>query len=777
MQAPRTTLFVLSIAAALTVAPSVSRADDEGAIRNSTPLPAHRSAEESLAAGDASWAKAADADPRDRATPRNQAFDAWREALLNSTSGDGVRLDLTDVSGGVEGAAASPFPSRDPYGTNARRSEGVGEAVVRRLGALSPEDRGEWQRRFGTLASSAWERARTAGTSPTGDPAETYRSLSTLERNYPFTEHGFRASLALFDLEVEAGQPVAAGAWLTRAARHSEGLPKDARWEAAIDVRHQVLDATLAQRSGQDHTEPPPRAIAPDPTAPSAGAQPPSNQTSPIPRLVTTQRLSGITRRSDEPFGLGLSTGIAFFSDGAAVVQGAHGILSLIPTEDGDRIALRPTGAVRSLYQELFGIHQPVARAAPSAGGWPSLPASDGSRVAMVMGRGEPARSFRDVEIAAVGNTLGVCSQGPTDRPLKPLWVLRDGLIALDPSGPSSNRRSDSEAFGALSDVFSRSGKPLTNWDLGPGWEFQPGPVMADNKVFVLARGLGGGDESSEDRTDEVRLIALDALTGTVHWSVSVTKERGHLDGNARGEAGYYAATTMPLNIHRPSGTILVGTNSGLLAAFGAAEGRLLWAFRNQRRTVDEGGWPGSRPPMLIDDGPTTTAWFTPFDSSFAYPLPAGPAPINGSFLAEAPRVRGNALDLAAISPQGALAATQPAEGTQGTDEASTLILLGRYARYSSLLVDAPGKVRQPAACLAPSDRFGGIAALNASGTELWAAGTAELSAFAAANDFSLVQAAPMTSQGAGTGGDIVRRQNFLYVLGRDTVWVYALPN
>ena len=746
--------------------------DDEGPIRNSTPLPAHRSAEESLAQGDESWFKAATAEPRDRATPRNKAFDAWREALVSSAPGDGVRLELTDTAAAGSDPSGWSFP--DPDSTHARRSEGVAEGVIRRLAALPAADRAEWQARFGSLARSSWERSRATGPRSSGGLSETYRSLAALERNYPFTEYAARAALALFDLDLEAGRPSAAGAWLTRAARHAQGRPD---WRAAFENRSGALDAMLQEPGGQDHSQPPK-------DGPIAPERPPedtelSTSTSGLPRLVTTQRLSGITRRSDEPFGLGLSTGIAFFTDGAAVVQGAHGILFLIPSEDGSNISLRLTGAVRSLYEQLFGIHQPVARAAPSAGGWPSLPASDGQHVAMVMGRGEPARSFRDVEIAAVGNTIGVCAQGPKDRPLQPLWALRDGLIALNPTGKTGPRNRSQSSFGALTDIFSESGVPLPSWDLGPGWEFQPGPVIADGAVFVLARGLGNSDENSEDRTDEVRLLALDSLTGSLRWSVSVTKERGLLDGNARGEAGYYAATTMPLMLERTSGTILVGTNSGLLAAYGAAEGRLLWAFRNQRRTVDEGGWPGSRSPILVETpdaelptGPKgSTAWFTPFDSSYAYALPAGPAPLDGSLFHEAPRARGDALDLAAV-----LKTSSAPPAAEATSERSSLLLLGRYARYSALLIDPPGGRRQPAAYLAPGDRFGGMAALDASGRHLWAAGTAELSGFAAASDFSLTQTAPIASQGAGTGGDIVRRRDFLYVLGRDTVWVYALP-
>ncbi|MEM8713722.1 MAG: hypothetical protein AAGG01_22500, partial [Planctomycetota bacterium] len=337
---------------------------------------------------------------------------------------------------------------------------------------------------------------------------------------------------------------------------------------------------------------------------------------------------------------------------------------------------------------------------------------------------------------------------------------------------------------------------PQPGWDLGSGWEFQPGPIFRDGRIFVLARGLGGSVEAdapresigpianqSEDRADELRLLALDASTAELLWSVSVTRERGLLAGSGRGEGGYYAVTAMPLGFDPTTGSLLVGSNSGLLAAYGAAEGRLLWAIRNQRRASDEDGWPGSQPPLQVASvldaspgasaGPTrspATAWFTPFDSSFAYALPAGPAPLDGSLFQEAPRQLGDAIALAAALPAG------DGRGPRGGAERTTLILMGRYGRHAALLIDAPGEPREPAAYLAPGDHFAGMAAMGPAANRLWVAGARELSGFTRATDFSLEQAAPIPSQGAGTGGDVVLHRDFLYVLGRDTFWVYRAP-
>ncbi|QDV08577.1 hypothetical protein Poly30_41300 [Planctomycetes bacterium Poly30] len=779
---PVTLLFAALTATNGLAAPiATARADEEGAIQNSAPLPAQRSAEEALAAGDANWARATDAADRNRSGPRNAAFDAWREALTTSSAGDGVRL----------APAADAFRFPDPDDTHSRRAEGVAEAVKRRLFSLSTEDRSAWRDRFDSLARAAWERALASRDSRLGDLSETSASLQRVERDFPFTPSAARAALALFDLSLEAGRPSAAGAWLARASQHAPDGERE--WRRALESRRSALDLALARRTGQDHTRATqavsptlsdqesaaPGNFAPRDTDDQASSGLPDD---PLLHEVTIQRITGLTRRSDEPFGLGLTSGIAFFEDGTAVIQGAHGLLSLSPTEDGKGLVLGLLGPTRTLYEELFGIHQPVARAAPSAGGWPSLPATDGQRVALVMGRGEPGRSFRDIETPAVGNALGMCLQGPKSRPLQPLWVVRDGIVAYDPSGDRRSRRDDDRMrFGTLTDTFSRDGGRLNSWDLGTGWEFQPGPVMADGTLFVLARGLGSsGGENAEDHTDEVRLLAMDARTAAVRWSVSVTKERGLLDGTARGEGGYYASTTMPLMIERTTGTLLVGTNSGLLAAYSVADGRLLWAFRNQRRRVSEGGWPGSRPPLVVeapeDSGaPGRVAWFTPFDSGFCYALPAGPAPLDGSLLREAPRRRDDALDLAAVLP---LPPTRqnPLGAHPSLEERSTLVLLGRHGRHSALLVDHPGGLRQPAAYLAPDDRFAGTAALDASGTRLWLAGTTEVSGFAAARDFSLFSAAPLASQGAGTGGNTVRRGELLYILGRDTVWVFRLP-
>lgn len=722
--------------------------------------------------GDTAWVRARGAETRDQVGPRNAAFDAWREALTTSVPGDGVRLpNPTD---------GSAFP--DPDGTHQRRAEGVAEAVKRRLNALEDADLTAWRDRFSPLASTALERAANQLSSPASSISDAKSALERVERDFPFTAPAARAALALFDLALEADRRGSAGSWLTRAIQHIQrpaaGPNPAARWASAVNTRRIALDRSLARRTGQDHTLLQAPMQAPGTATPQAGENSQGPANSLLPRPVTTQRVTGLLRSSQEPFGLGLSSGIAFFEDGSATVQGAHGVLSLTPSEDGKNVTVGLMGPPRSQYEELFGIRQPVARAAPSAGGWPSLPATDGRRVALVMGRGEPARSYRDVEIPARGNYLGVCAQGPKVDPLEPLWILRDGLIARNPRGDRRNAtNSERDRFGTLIDTFTRDGKPLEAWDLGTGWEFQPGPVMADDTLFVLARGLGGSSEDEVDHADEVRLIALDARTAAPRWSAIVTKERGLLDGSGRGEGGYFATTTMPLTIERTSGTLLVGTNSGLLAAYSVADGRLLWAFRNQRRTVDEGGWPGSRPPLLTPTPTGIAAWFAPFDSGFAYALPAGPAPLDGSLLLEAPRRRGDAIDLAAVlSAPPKVVSSTPGAPTEGLSERSTLVLLGRYGRHSALLVDHAEGLRQPAAYLASDDRFTGIATSNSTGSRLWLAGSTELSGFAAPRDFSLESAAPLASQGAGTGGNAVRRGQFLYILGRDTVWIFSLP-
>lgn len=710
-----------------------------------TTLPTVRAVEEQMAAGDEAWTASLTAPAGDRAGLRRTAFDAWQGALLGSEPGAAVRVVLP-------GPERSPFLPRGPWDPS-RAAEGVQDAVLRRLMSIPPEEAEVWIARFAPQARAALAEALGAA------PERTGARLAEVERRFPLTRPSVAAAVACADLALEEARLEAAAAWLVRATRqldvlesHGAGLDRD--WISSarrgIGARRATIEGALSPGgTGRDHTSP--RRPRPLEAAPSAA--PPELS------LIDTRRIAGIERSASDPFGRGLPSGLAALLDGAVLVQGAPGLLLIEPRTDTGGYEV-----TRALTGEALGIGRVFPRALASAGGWPSLPATDGVHVAVVAGRAERPRAFLDLKLAPIGNALGVVVRGGSERPIRPRWVLRDGRVLKDPA-PSAGPRSPDQ-LATLSRV-----EDVPGWDMGPGWEWQPGPVIAGGTVYALARGLGDPRSSDgADRADEVRLFALDLDTAEVLWSREVTSERGRSEDRGRGDAAAFAVTTMPLGIHRPSGTLYVGTNAGLVCAFGAAEGRLLWAVRTQRGGSTRDGWAGSQPPIVVlgpgpDGAPGAgdAVWMAPLGSEFAYSFVAGPWPLGAtSPLAERPRPRRGALSIAAVHP--------PARAGAGT----TLALLGRDGRYDAILLDTPGEPRIPATYLAPSERFGGHAAQTPFG--LLVAGTGELVTLDSGQGYGIAGAAPLRSRGAGRGGDVFPWQGRVYVVGRDTVWILEEP-
>ncbi|MGB0332823.1 MAG: hypothetical protein ACPGPE_13525, partial [Planctomycetota bacterium] len=246
---------------------------------------------------------------------------------------------------------------------------------------------------------------------------------------------------------------------------------------AAVARRRRAVASQGAASFVGDHTLPQTAFPAPD----AVTGAPPALQ------LEACRRISGIDRTPQEPFGRGLGSGLAFFIDGSLLVQGAYGLLLVGEENDGWEVRAR-----RGL-DEVFGTNRPIVRASSSAGGWKSYPASDGEYAALVFGRGNRLRPFLDVEVPPAGNMLGLLRHAPNEQGLDTEWVLRDGYRV---SRPAPKAQSSGEPAAPL---VSRSGRMVAGWDFGRGWEFQPGPVMVDDSIFVLARGLG--DSTHEEST------------------------------------------------------------------------------------------------------------------------------------------------------------------------------------------------------------------------------------------------------------------------------------
>lgn len=724
-------------AATATAGPSVSTAApvaprppqpapiaDEGPLRNSSPLPDQQIASAALRVGDDAWDASLVTGEADRDSARVRAFDSWRNALVLSTSGDGLRL-LTDPD------ARRPWLP-DPDGTHARRSEDAAVAVQRRLAAIPDEARTAWVERFAASAEAALRRELQ-------QEAVSQEGLGQVERTYPATVAACRAALAMADLMLEEGLPFKATVWTTRAEQHVDlgaaawGNEWAAASRSAVARRRAEVRGQSATGFVGDHSRP--QAALPGPRPTSADP--------PVLRLEGSYRISGISRTPDEPLGRGLGSGVAVFRDGSLLVQGAYGVLLAAEVNDGWKVQVRERPDV------LFGADRPIVRASASAGGWKSYPACDGEHAALVFGRGTRRRPLQDIEVPPAGNTLGVLEYARQEQALDPTWVLRDGYQVRNPT-----RKPDPADQPGISLVGGKR-RLVAGWDFGRGWEFQPGPLIVDGSVFVLARGMGDPTHEGSDHADEVRLINIDLDSGDLRWSREVTTERGLIDPAMRGRAGYFATTTMPLNIDRSTGHLLVGTNVGLVSAYDVADGRLAWAIRTQRRSASDRGWPGSRPVLVVGD----TAWATPFDSEFAYALPTGPAPLDGSLFREPPRARRGAIDLAAVDP-----------GSAG--QPSRLVLLGRDGRFNAVLVEDALGTRHPATFLAPDEGFAGRPAVGSGG--LIFAGTREVGILGLAAELRLVAAASIPSLGAGRGGDVVLHGGHVHVIGRDTVWIWG---
>lgn len=698
------------------------------------PLPTARAAEESMAAGDQAWVRSLRAPEGDRAGLRRTAFDAWQRALATTEAGAAIALELPAVED-------SPFYLEAAWGPS-RAAEGVQDGVLRRLSTLPKADVRTWIERFGAPARAALANAMATA------PDQAAARLGAVERRFPLTRAAVTAGLGCLDLALEEGRLEIAASWATKVTRQLELIRSGpgADWldaaDASLGARQDALEGALARvYRGSDHTRA--RTTAPYGSAPAAA----------VPELqpMDSARIAGIERSASDPFGRGLPSGLAVLNDGSLIVQGAPGLMlaETITDEGALKYARGRTG-------ETLGVGRVFPRATASAGGWSSLPATDGVHVAIVAGRAERPRPFLDLEIPPTGNVLGLVVRGTDARPIRPLWVLRDGRVLRDPA-PSSGP--------IVPDQLAPHGSSVAaeGWDLGLGWEWQPGPVVAGGVIYALARGLGDAGDESADHAGEVRLFALDLDTAAVLWSREVTSELGRSDDRGRGEAAAFAVTTMPLAIHRPSGTLFVGTNAGLACAFGAAEGRLLWSVRTQRTGNTKDGWPGSQSPLVVQPGQidaSSRVWMTPLGSEFAYALVAGPWPLGAeSPLAEAPRPRRGAVSIAAAHP--------PSPGESG----STLVLLGQDGRHDAILLDTPGKSRISSTYLAPSERFGGHAAETDFGLVL--AGSRELLSLDRGAGYAIGGAGSLGSRGAGRGGDVATFGDRIFVVGRDTLWVY----
>ena len=633
-------------------------AAQEGPLGNASFQPTSNPAQEALARGDALILQA------DPSSPLERGLDAWRQALLVSKRGEAVK-----GSGSGLGADLA-----------ARITFGVEEAVLRRIEGLSPTARSVWCTRFEPLAKATLE------TLPTDQPDH---ALAQLERRHPATPSAARAAVILGDRAAEEGLGVQAQLWWQRAQRH-------ARLCGAIPLSAPI-ERRLAQSLVRNNPEQ-------NPLARAQGL-----------KAVRSDNLENFVVPAHSltrvPLGRGMRLGAAHLSDGSVLVQGPRVALwypadSLDGSGQPERIALiswSPPGGPDM---------RPLA--APSAGGWSLLPASDGERTVLIIDRGEPGRRIRGLDRPPKGNSLTMVERRRGAAPLLG-WTRRGPVL----SGPAAG-----------------SGDP-ERLDL---FEYQPGPLIVDDSVFVLARTMGRTDEESS-RDGDLTLISFDLATGEHQLSLWLTQASDLArESNLLGYSPELRSVCMPLA--RSGGTLVCGTNSGLVAAVDL-DGRLQWTMRTRRRAADGPGWPGSRPPLVTEQG----TWVAPGDSDRLYrvdPSPGGLPLIN-------PIVHlGETLDLAGVTPQ-------------------NLLLMGRDGPRQALLKhDLAPQQQESLLHLGPGERFTGTA-LQSPDRVLFATNH-RLYLLDRSQQMLLLAAPALTGQ--DLGGDLVGLNDHVLLLGTNSVRV-----
>ena len=690
----------------------------EGDLANDTFQPFHSDAELSFESGLAMLASArAKADSAELM----RGFELMREAVPMSETGDGLR-----AAGSASSAAAPPMA--------ARLVIGVEERLWLVLDGLSPDERSSWTKRFADLGLASLARGELAAT----------------ERGFPGTPSALRAAIMLADAALEVGRSAEAGTWCARAARHLEFLrstnPGQTPFLQAASSALALRLATLPKSKPE-----------PAPASFEALTQIPRPQAIAFEHLLPDEDpfLRGLTgaskpKSSDRGPSVGIRPGMTGLGSDRLAIQTGSGV-HLIDLAAGRRLAVFDPS---SLVDDIFG-RVGRARAARIGGapGWPHLPVAipgiegDMRALALVTGRYDPRRGPNalvcvDIPPQTKGAALG---SGPLDleqpqtAAVRTRWMLSGGRLF--------------------------TGGKLTSHGLFDGLEdseVQPGAVVVDDRLLVTMRTLDG----------EVRswLLALDLTTGMPIWKRLLAK-----GSDLAGSGERFSAGTLPIGAAQPlvamDGRVFVGTHLGVGALLDAADGRLLWSFKNRRRSQEQPGWGGLQPIAIEAEAspsgwsasnPKKTLLWAPADSDFLYTLAAGPLGPStfldlGPMTAE-PVPIGEATDL--VQADRAVLLTYSRAGANKTlselDRRTGRRVDSIYLRQDESFVGAP--LSTPTRVLAASNR--GLFLFDR---------TADLQLL----DFEVLA----TRKGDPyAGGSVAKFGQRIVVLGPGTLWVLKLP-
>ena len=332
MSARAVLLLLAAAAAGQEESPRRPWPEGEGALGNDVYLPVSEAAAAALTHGDLAL---------EGASPdRAEALDHWRRAIAESAASDCV-----------------PAP---------RGTESVERAVLRRLRERGADLAGAWRERFEPPAEIARRSA-----------AEDRDALARAAHAWPMTRAGARASLALADLALEAGDPGSAAVWLERSRAHAS--PGD-----------EPLATAIARRTSALGTSRPP-----DPAPPF----PPSAT-----RLELVSRIALTAPAPRE----GVRAGLAFLRDGRVCVQGAD----TVHLVDAARASSYP---LRAFVRELDASW--IEPFAEDDAPWVLRPATDGERIAVVAGRAAGTR----------GNALLLLDAARANAEPTLVWSYFDG--------------------------------------------------------------------------------------------------------------------------------------------------------------------------------------------------------------------------------------------------------------------------------------------------------------------------------------------------------------
>jgi hypothetical protein len=543
----------------------------------------------------------------------------------------------------------------------ARGSESVDRGVVRRLRAAGAPAIAAWRARFDSIAAAALAAA--------GVDAE---ALARIDRGFPLTRAAARAALALADLGLEAGDPVRAGTWLARARAHAD--PADAPLAAAIARRGAAaknrLDAPAAAWRTAEHLV-----------------------------LEGQVALEGFEsgRRGVEP-------GTALLLDGSVCVQ-CSGDVHVVGTDRRVRsAALADIGRARGWSW--------VPPFADQGERWLLRPASDGTRIALVVGRASQAR----------GNALLFL-----DASLALSWGYSDAGFV----GPDGSQATIDEL-------------------LGPGlWEFEPGPAIVGGSIVVQAHqwlAETGEPPSVDERAVRAWCLALDLESGRPRWKRLLAIGASG-KGRLRGPRGF-ARAAQPVAVQ--DGRVLAGTGIGAGAILDVGDGRVVATWKFRRAPEGAAAWSPCAP---LAAG-ALVAWAPPESDRMYFLDASDPLPSDAPFTLPPREIGDDVLPLAA-------------------DRARAVFLARSGGRTVLARVVPATNARAESPALPLAERFPPCGAVSGARAILASDRAAYL--FDVGEDVRLLDAVTLPGRDGSVEAGVSVSQDRILVAGERTLWILRL--